>query len=358
MQFGKKIDVPPDEIGRVLGAWLRPPEKLEKALDLCREFPHKARLGEHSSLFHVRPLEHEILRALRSATYHLVDGETILSAEKIGEGQYSNAFKCERNSGDFVVAKLLVQAQPDTLFEWLALSQLPPHDNLLRSLGVCTSFPCKRLKIDVEGAESYVDGSKREDGHVALITLYMANGSVEHYLDKHGSASAELQRQWLLEVAAGLNHLHTYGVVHRDLATRNIFLGDKLRAIVADFGLSRTAPPEGQAYTFTKNYPFAAAPGPTYSSASDIFSIGVTFLDVASCGDFEKKVAEAEGVEHLDAKVIDEYLAKLPSIPADLIKRCLSFDPAKRPTAQDIIVELSNPAPVPTPRVRCVLFVR
>ena len=34
-------------------------------------------------------------------------------------------------------------------------------------------------------------------------------------------------------------HLHAEGVVHRDLASRNILLDENFEAVIADYGLSR-----------------------------------------------------------------------------------------------------------------------
>jgi serine/threonine protein kinase len=43
----------------------------------------------------------------------------------------------------------------------------------------------------------------------------------------------------LRDVAAGLAHLHSQNIVHRDVALRNVLLRDNGTAVVADLGLAR-----------------------------------------------------------------------------------------------------------------------
>jgi len=45
--------------------------------------------------------------------------------------------------------------------------------------------------------------------------------------------------QMAVESAAGILHLHSEGVVHRDIATRNLLLTEDWRVCVCDFGMSR-----------------------------------------------------------------------------------------------------------------------
>jgi serine/threonine protein kinase len=43
----------------------------------------------------------------------------------------------------------------------------------------------------------------------------------------------------LRDVAAGLAHLHSQNIVHRDVALRNVLLRDNGTAVVTDLGLAR-----------------------------------------------------------------------------------------------------------------------
>jgi serine/threonine protein kinase len=50
-----------------------------------------------------------------------------------------------------------------------------------------------------------------------------------------------MRHQILCDVAEGMAYLHTQDTFHRDLKSHNVLITDKFRAVLTDFGLSRTA---------------------------------------------------------------------------------------------------------------------
>lgn len=44
---------------------------------------------------------------------------------------------------------------------------------------------------------------------------------------------------WAKEISAGMAHLHAEGIIHRDLAVRNLLLTETLEIKISDFGLAR-----------------------------------------------------------------------------------------------------------------------
>ena len=82
-----------------------------------------------------------------------------------------------------------------------------------------------------------------------IVTAYYANGSIYDKLFKHSEITPDVNKplysmkqkvQWAIQTAQGVHHLHQEGVIHRDLATRNLQLDDLCNVRVADFGLART----------------------------------------------------------------------------------------------------------------------
>ncbi len=55
-----------------------------------------------------------------------------------------------------------------------------------------------------------------------------------------GAGAEELARlrQLLPQLAAGLDHLHDAGLVHRDITPRNIMVDQDGRLVILDFGLA------------------------------------------------------------------------------------------------------------------------
>ncbi|CAN0190357.1 unnamed protein product, partial [Hapterophycus canaliculatus] len=74
----------------------------------------------------------------------------------------------------------------------------------------------------------------------SVVTMFMENGSVEDMLVSSDSpATKPLVVRMAIEAAKGVIHLHREGVVHRDLASRNLLLDDGFHVRISDFGFSR-----------------------------------------------------------------------------------------------------------------------
>jgi serine/threonine protein kinase len=120
------------------------------------------------------------------------------------------------------------------------------------------------------------------------------------------------------ELADGLAYAHEQGVVHRDLKPANLLRAGDGSVKIADFGIARaleeTMVTQAGTILGTLRYlsPEQAAGKPVGREA-DVYSLGV---------------------------VLDELLAEKPPEIRALIARCLSPDPAARPTAVEVAAAL------------------
>ncbi len=73
---------------------------------------------------------------------------------------------------------------------------------------------------------------------VLVVLEYMEYGSLKGYLEKNDVDEAT-RLLFAGDCADGLNHVHSKGFVHRDIAARNILVSSERRCKVADFGLAR-----------------------------------------------------------------------------------------------------------------------
>ncbi|KAF8351789.1 kinase-like domain-containing protein, partial [Amanita rubescens] len=71
-------------------------------------------------------------------------------------------------------------------------------------------------------------GIFEEKSQLYLVSPLMTNGTLNHWQQK--------QKRDMLEVAEGVRHLHSGGIVHGDLHGRNILLDPQFHCKITDFG--------------------------------------------------------------------------------------------------------------------------
>jgi serine/threonine protein kinase len=84
---------------------------------------------------------------------------------------------------------------------------------------------------------NFIGASFPPDG-MAMVLGLCAGGSLLAALEKKKLDAAK-KTQVLGEVASALSFLHSLGIVHRDIAARNVLLDGSGKAKLADLGLSR-----------------------------------------------------------------------------------------------------------------------
>ncbi|XP_065868592.1 LRR receptor-like serine/threonine-protein kinase IOS1 isoform X2 [Euphorbia lathyris] len=211
-------------------------------------------------------------------------------------------------------------------------------------------------------------GFFEEGTNMGLIYEYMANGDIEHLMS--GSNRNEFgwakRLQVVVEAAQGLEYLHNGckpPIVHRDVKPANILLNDKFQAKLADFGLSRSFPLEGETHISTV---VAGTPGyldPEYSvtnwltEKSDVYSFGIVILNMITG---RPGIAMVDGrnthickwvkslLENGDIKsVVDPSLGKdfeMNSVwkAVEIAMTCTSPTSAGRPTMHQVVTELNE----------------
>ena len=75
----------------------------------------------------------------------------------------------------------------------------------------------------------------------AIIMQFVDGNSLDVVLRERGSSTLPLSVAGLVlsQVAAGLDHAHTRGVIHRDVKPANVLFDPVGRAVVSDFGIAR-----------------------------------------------------------------------------------------------------------------------
>lgn len=158
----------------------------------------------------------------------------ILTDIKIGEGEFSETFRAyryDRGAPIKIAAKLLKPTQKST-------NEPSQLESLLSEVSVLTAL----------GKHSHVIeylGIHRVERRFYMIFEYAENGDLKKLLDQHRKnvrradmflLNQNFKLKLAYQIASGMEYVSGLGIVHKDLAARNILLDENLCVKVSDFG--------------------------------------------------------------------------------------------------------------------------
>ncbi|XP_063699394.1 uncharacterized protein LOC134829996 isoform X2 [Culicoides brevitarsis] len=267
--------------------------------------------------------------------------------ERIGKGHYAEVYlgRCrfENETQKVAVKKLKNETNRffrEFFYEMYILKNIN-HENIVKFFGFYFE---ERLHIVLE---------------------YLKLDNLKAYLKKykyllfddyiHCETSPSRLTSFAKDVASALCYLETCNVVHRDLAARNVLLSpahDRIIAKISDFGLAVNISNQTNYIPRDPNlYPSLpmrimspeSVQSRIYTAKSDIWSFGVLLFEITTFGALP--YAEVPDTE-LERYITDAKPLNLPPNISDdlraLIEKCLQRDPERRPSAADIVDELTR----------------
>jgi len=186
------------------------------------------------------------------------------------------------------------------------------------------------------------------DGPVPwLATAYVPGPALADAVSGHGPLPAASVLALAKGLAEGLAAVHAAGVVHRDLKPANVLLAPDGPRLI-DFGISRAA----EASALTRTGLLVGSPGfmsPEQAEGrpvgppSDIFSLGAV-LAFAATGQGPFGTGSTPALVY---RVVHSApnLTSLPAEVRPVIESCLAKDPARRPTAAQLLTGLAAASP-------------
>ncbi|KAM7543126.1 hypothetical protein Aperf_G00000006859 [Anoplocephala perfoliata] len=189
------------------------------------------------------------------------------------------------------------------------------------------------------------------NGRPVIVMEYAAKGSLANYLHKNHQSLATQSRsltvscffRFAQQIANGMAYLASKGIVHRDLATRNVVLSKNWVAKVADFGLTRKVEfyyrMHGSGPVPLKWMAPESVFQKLFTSKSDVWSFGVLLWELFSLG--ESPASDVTNSDFLRALRKGQLLFPQPEFADDslykaLMQRCWSLQPECRPSFCEI----------------------
>lgn len=276
---------------------------------------------------------HQINNATRRITN--MNGESFFrTSELLGRGAFGEVYLAISESGGFVAAKVFPvesASAPRVIHEVKTLSKL--RDEHIVAYDCC----------GIQGHQFFI------------LTEYMAAGSLQCLIKHLGPIPSRAARKYCRDILCGLAYLHKSQVLHCDIKPDNVLLTSEGVCKIADFGaaaLARGAGAEG-----VRGTPRFMAPEAVlgeWSPAADIYSFGMTLATVVRGRQPWHAFAESDSL-FLAQYAYEVQKAKRTGAPCELqpdlrfdddevdgdlvhvIERCCTFDPASRPTVDELL---------------------
>ncbi|XP_076062050.1 membrane-associated tyrosine- and threonine-specific cdc2-inhibitory kinase-like isoform X2 [Oratosquilla oratoria] len=174
-----------------------------------------------------------------------------------------------------------------------------------------------------------------EKQHLYML-MEVCQASLAHLAeDKHDLPESFIW-EVLVDLLQGVNHLHSHNLLHMDIKPENIFIGLDGLCKLGDFGLVVDVP-EDDVVEAVEGDPKYLAPeclNSTFGPVADIFSVGMTILELATDLDLPK---HGYHWHQLRNGQLPPVASTLSTDLQSVLMMLLTIDPSHRPRAHEVL---------------------
>ncbi|XP_014244385.1 mitogen-activated protein kinase kinase kinase 13-B isoform X2 [Cimex lectularius] len=242
--------------------------------------------------------------------------ESISDLEWLGSGAQGAVFSGKLKNETVAVKKVREQKETDIKH----LRKLN-HPNIVQFKGVCTQAPC-----------------------YCIVMEYCPYGPLYNLLKDGEEISPERLISWAKQIASGMLYLHSNKIIHRDLKSPNVLIGEQKCVKISDFGTCRQWNEISTKMSFTGTIAWMAPEvirNEPCSEKVDIWSYGVVLWELLTCETPYKDVDSSAIIWGVGSNSLQLPIpSSCPEGFKLLMKQCWSPKPKNRPSFKHILHHL------------------
>jgi len=195
------------------------------------------------------------------------------------------------------------------------------HPNIVQFRGVCVQSPV-----------------------YCIVMEYCPYGTLFNLLRDGKEVPPKKLVEWTKQIATGMNYLHQHKIIHRDLKSPNILIGNNEIMKISDFGTSLQSSEHSTKMSFAGTVAWMAPEiirNEPCNEKVDIWSFGVCVWELLTCEVPYKNVDSSAVIWGVGSNALQLPIpSSCPEGFKLLIKQCWSAKPRNRPSFKHILLHL------------------
>eukprot|EP00250_Pteridium_aquilinum_P004551 c14756_g1_i1 orf=582-1826(+) len=221
-----------------------------------------------------------------------------------------------------------------------------PHNDLERAQSMEQQFVQEVVMLATLRHENVVRfvGACQKPGVWCIIMEYVRGGSLRLSLAKKRAPALRIAVRHALDIARGMEYLHSYGVIHRDLKSDNLLMADKSIKI-ADFGVARIEVHSEDMTPETGTYRWMAPEmmqNRSYNHKVDVYSFGIVLWELVTGNIPFQKMTAVQAASAVVRGARPIVPTDCPDSLAKIMTRCWDANPEVRPSFSDVVKLLED----------------